>query len=360
MAFTVGVIEGMYDEKHSWTWEARHAYAGFCARHAFDFFIYAPKNDPYLREKWQLPWPDEHLEQLKRLSNTFREKGVKFGIGFTPFEVTELDDTTRQALKAKIALINSINPTMLSILFDDFSNNVANLAQKQSDIAEFIAGESTAKHFQMVGTFYSRDLLLERVYGKKPPHYWSELGAALDPAIDIFWTGDHVISLGYDEEGLSEIAECFQRKPFLWDNYPVNDPKWLQHRLPVYTFTGRPWQLSRWCGGHAVNPMIQPYLSMIPLATLAESYRQKDQFIVHSAFKSALKSLCGKDLAKEIHDNIIQLAHEGRSSFLPGTVKRLKSTFSQFTRPEEQRFTSEILSWLRSIDHPPHNADAPQ
>ncbi len=357
MAFTVGVIEGMYDEKHCWTWEARQAYAGFCAKQKFDFFIYAPKNDPYLREQWQLPWPDEYLEQLKRLSTIFREKGVEFGIGFTPFEVNVLNDKTRQALKTKIAMINSINPSMLSILFDDFSNNVANLAQKQSDIAEFIAGESSAQHFQMVGTFYSRDLLLEKVYGKKPPHYWSELGAALDPAIDIFWTGDHVISLGYDEEGLSEIAHCFQRKPFLWDNYPVNDPKWLQQRLPVYTFTGRPWQLSQWCTGHAVNPMIQPYLSMIPLVTLAESYRKKDQFIAHSAFKSALKSVCGKNLAKEIHGNLIQLAHAGRSSFLPRTVEQLKSTFSQFTKPEEQRFAGEILSWLRDVESFAQNTD---
>ena len=349
MSFTYGVIEGLYDKEQSWTWEARHDYVDFCLKKGFDFYIYAPKNDPYLREKWREPWPEAELDSLKKLSDAFKAKGIRFGIGFTPFEVNALDQKTRNDLKAKLELINSINPAMLSILFDDFSNHVPELARVQSDIAEFIAAESNAEHFQVVGTYYSKDPLLSRVYGPKPEQYWSDMGAVLDKRFDIFWTGDHVISLGYDQSELAYMTELFQRKPLLWDNYPVNDPEWLKKRLRIYSFTGRPWQLSNWCSGHAANPMIQPRLSMIPLATLADIYQKKDQFIAHQSFKSVLAELCGPSLARVIQDNLIYLTEEGCGNFSPYTVKRLKEQFQQFDDPAQLLYTNEILDWLDAV-----------
>ncbi|WP_263080981.1 protein O-GlcNAcase [Endozoicomonas sp. Mp262] len=346
MSFTYGVIEGLYDQAQSWAWQDRKGYIDFCCNKKFNFYIYAPKNDPYLRELWREPWPEDEFERLKSLSRAFQARGIDFGIGFTPYEVKELDSKTRRELKVKIDLINSINPSMLAILFDDFSNDTPGLARVQCDMAEYIAGESTARHFQVVGTYYSRDPLLLRAYGAMPENYWVDLGRYLDQQFDIYWTGDHVISLGYDQAGIEQITEMFQRKPFLWDNYPVNDPAWLQGRLRIFSFTGRPWRLSQWCSGHAVNPLIQPRLSMIPLATLADIYQQKDQFVALNSFKSALHDLCGQELAGAIYDNLIYFTEEGVNHFSDFTKKRLRETFSAFDRPDQKVFTSEILRWL--------------
>ncbi|MDD7805494.1 MAG: beta-N-acetylglucosaminidase domain-containing protein [Endozoicomonas sp. (ex Botrylloides leachii)] len=349
MAFTYGVIEGLYDEDKLWSWQTRHEYVDFCANKGFDFFIYAPKNDVFLRERWREPWPETEFNSLKKLSSAFKEKGIRFGVGLTPFDVKTLDSQTKKDIKAKVKLINDINPTMLSILFDDFSNDVTNLADTQSAIAEFIAAESNAFDFQMVGTYYSSDPLLNRAYGLKPENYWSELGAMLDKRFDILWTGEHVISLGYDKTTLEYMSDLFQRQPFIWDNYPVNDPKWLKHRLRMYAFTGRPWQLSQWTSGHAVNPMIQPRLSKIPLCTLADIYQQKDKFIANSSFNNALRACCGEHLAKAIQDNLIYLTEEGANNFSPYSWKRLKTLFQSFKSTEQKPYADEILRWLDSV-----------
>ncbi|WP_422446940.1 MULTISPECIES: beta-N-acetylglucosaminidase domain-containing protein [unclassified Endozoicomonas] len=348
MAFHYGVIEGLYDQENQWSWESRNAYASFCARKGFNFYIYAPKNDPYLREQWDQPWPEQDFHHLNTLGLSLKQNNVRFGIGLTPFNVRELNQKSRQQLKQKIASINQLNPQILCILFDDFSNNIDDLAKTQADIAEFIAAESTATQFIVAGTYYSKDPLLQRVYGTMPKGYWSDLGQCLDPQFDIFWTGDHVISLGYDQSGLQEMTDHFQRKPFLWDNYPVNDTEWLKHRLRLYTFTGRPWQISDWCRGHAVNPMIQPWLSMISLATLADLYQQQDRFDGHASFRKAVVDLCGQALASAIEDNLLYFTEEGTLNFSDFTRKRLENTFSAFQSDTEQPYVREILTWLQS------------
>ncbi|MFK0570740.1 beta-N-acetylglucosaminidase domain-containing protein [Endozoicomonas sp.] len=347
MAFRYGVIEGLYDQQNQWSWEARDAYVSFCTQKGFDFYIYAPKDDPYLREQWDQPWPESTFEAIKALGLKLQQSNVRFGMGLTPFNVRELNRENRQQLKEKIASINQLNPQILCILFDDFSNEVDCLARVQTEIAEFIAAESSAEQFIVVGTYYSKDPLLQRVYGAMPENYWSDLGQSLDSRFDIFWTGDHVISLGYDQTSLQEMTDHFRRKPFLWDNYPVNDTDWLKNRLRLYTFTGRPWQLSDWCSGHAVNPMIQPWLSMIPLATLSDLYQQKGQFDGHASFKSAARNLCGIELAAAIEENLICFTEEGTLNFSDFTRNRLKKTFSKFQSEAEQPFVREILSWLK-------------
>ncbi len=347
MAFQYGVIEGLYDQEKQWSWEARNAYAHFCGQKGFDFFIYAPKNDPCLRELWDRPWSPSQFEALSSLSSTLKANNVRFGIGLTPFKVRVLNQQTRQQLQEKITIINQLAPHILCVLFDDFSNEIDQLARTQADIADFIAGHCSAEQIIVAGTYYSKDPLLQRVYGAMPENYWADLGRYLDPRFDIFWTGDHVISPGYDRAGLQEMTDHFRRKPFLWDNYPVNDTDWLKHRLRLYSFTSRPWQLSDWCRGHAVNPMIQPGLSMIPLATLPDLYRQKDQFNAHASFRQATYDVCGAPLAAAIEDNLICLSEEGRCYFSDFTRQRLENTFKVFQGEREQPFVREILHWLQ-------------
>ncbi|WP_157674143.1 beta-N-acetylglucosaminidase domain-containing protein [Endozoicomonas ascidiicola] len=346
MAFSYGVIEGLYDKENIWNWSSRKAYVNFCAARSMDFFIYAPKNDPFLREQWQQPWPQESFDELKALASGFQSKGIRFGIGFTPYNIRELDKQSRLQLKEKVNALNELNPDILCILFDDFTNDVIDLARKQAEIADYIASLSTAKQFIVCGTYYSKDPLLQRVYGAMPENYWSEQGKYLDPKFDIFWTGDHVISLGYDQPGLQQIADDFRRKPFLWDNYPVNDPDWLKSRLRIYTFTGRPWQISEWCSGHAANTMIQPWLSMIPIATLSDLYQQKERFDGHASFRNTVHDLCGDSLAKAIIDNLIYLTEEGTLNFSEFTRQRLQDTFSALQSPVEKPFSDEIVHWL--------------
>lgn len=346
MAFEFGIIEGLYDKTGLWDNHARRAYVDFASHYGFGFYIYAPKNDQHLREQWPQPWTEEAHTRLQKLSASFKSQGVRFGVGFTPFEITALNDENRAALRDKMAQINNLNPDILCILFDDFANAGGDLATRQAQIAHFLAQHTVAKQIIVVGTYYSHDPLLQRVYGAMPSNYHRDLGAALDPSVDIFWTGDHVISLGYDQYSLEQMAHQFQRLPFLWDNYPVNDTDWLKDRLRLNAFTNRPWQISQWCAGHASNPMMQPFLSMIPLATQAMLYQQRDHYDGYAALKTALFGLCGDELGQAIEQNLIHLTEEGLTHFTDFTRKRLITAFKAVGEAQAEPFKAELLHWL--------------
>ena len=82
-----------------------------------------------------------------------------------------------------------------------------------------------------------------------------------------------VLSPGYTHADINAISEKIQRKPLLWDNYPVNDGRKISRFLHLLPVRDRPAQLRDWCSGHLANPMNQAFLSQLPLASLARSYQ---------------------------------------------------------------------------------------
>ena len=130
-------------------------------------------------------------------------------------------------------------------------------------------GEETVMLHLANGTYYSLDPVLDRIFGTRPADYLATLGKVLDKDIEVFWTGEKVCSESYSLEHIEAIGQLLGRKPFLWDNYPVNDGPRMCKYLHLRPFTGRPAGLARLLSGHAANPMNQPELSKIPLLTLS-------------------------------------------------------------------------------------------
>ena len=50
----------------------------FCRQHNLNAYIYAPKDDPYHREKWRVAYPTEKVAELEKLVATAKENGVRF------------------------------------------------------------------------------------------------------------------------------------------------------------------------------------------------------------------------------------------------------------------------------------------
>jgi len=100
---------------------------------------------------------------------------------------------------------------------------VSGLAETQAEVFKRIADLSTARRFILCPTYYTFDPILEKVFGTMPEGYWDVLGKEIDPAVDFFWTGPKVCSTEYPESHLKDVMERLGRKPFIWDNYPVND-----------------------------------------------------------------------------------------------------------------------------------------
>ncbi|OGS06806.1 MAG: hypothetical protein A2270_11565 [Elusimicrobia bacterium RIFOXYA12_FULL_51_18] len=307
----VGVIEGFYGEP--WSWDERGGYAPFLKQHGFSFYIYAPKADGYLRKKWREPFPCGLEEKLSRLSTQCRVAGIEFGVGFSPYEIylSPFNDEVKSLLQNRIDAFNRIGVDKFGLLMDDMKGDFPELAKRQIEIVNWVAGRSTAKQLIFCPTYYSLDPVLEKLFGKKPEGYLERLGKELDPKVRLFWTGELVCSKSYGVDHLRATAEILGRKPFLWDNYPVNDGPRMCKFLHLRPMTGRPSAINEWLAGHSVNPMNQPTLSKIPLLTLKFSYEQGGSYRPEEAFLKAAEIVTCGEMALQLEKNLPDFMDRG-------------------------------------------------
>jgi hypothetical protein len=221
------------------------------------------------------------------------------------------------------------------------------LAERQLRIFDDIASVSTAERIIMCPTYYSTDPILEKVFGAMPERYLETLGEKLDARSDIFWTGPKVCSTEYPRDHLARVAEIFKRKPFLWDNYPVNDSSRTSPFLHLGAFENRSAELRDLLTGHAVNPMKQAWLSQIPLATLPMSYDLAEQYIPLEAFRSAAMRLCGVELAAALESDLTHFQRVGLDQLTDEQKRVLRERYAFF---KEDPFAQEVLGWLEGRD----------
>jgi hyaluronoglucosaminidase len=333
--FSRGIIEGFFGRP--WSWQARQDYASFLKQNNYQYYIYAPKADRHLRRQWSEPWPDADYNNLQQLGQVYQQAQVNWGIGITPFEIHHnFDDHTRAKLNAKIRSINELQPNILAILFDDMRGDDANIAQIQAAVTHHIMEQSTASFFIMCPTYYSTDPVLDRVFGDRPSHYLETLGQLLDPAVQVFWTGEKVCSRHYSIEHLQAISTQLGRKPYIWDNYPVNDGAKLCKFLNLRPFGESAAHMATWTAGQAINPMNQAYLSQIPLRALTSGDRQ-------SAMYAAARDLCGEVFAKYVLADIVEFQDEGLDMLSAERKDLLIDRYAGLQTPQSQ----ELVDWLQ-------------
>ena len=61
-----GVVEGFYGTP--WSHEARLSQFDFYGRHKMNVYIYGPKDDPYHRGHWRVPYPEKEGLRIKELA----------------------------------------------------------------------------------------------------------------------------------------------------------------------------------------------------------------------------------------------------------------------------------------------------
>ncbi|MDR3506859.1 MAG: beta-N-acetylglucosaminidase domain-containing protein [Caulobacteraceae bacterium] len=340
MDVELGILEGYYGPP--WNWETREAQVAFLAPHGYRFYFYAPKSDRYLRRRWREDHPVEIADRLRRLARLCKSMGVRFGVGLSPFEIyRKFDIDAQYALQQKLDFLDSIGVDDLGVMFDDMRGDLTDLASSQIRIVHWIAERTKATRLIVCPTYYTDDPALDRAFGERPAHYLKDLGAGLDQGIDLFWTGEEVCSRDYGTGYLTRIAETLGRKPFLWDNYPVNDGPLMSPYLHVRAFTGRPAKIGPYLSAHGVNPALQPILSRIPALSLVESYRLGDAYEYGHAFLNAATVVLGAELAETVQRHISLLQDCGLDR-LGGAASRLRERYLDFDHPGAR----EIIDWL--------------
>ena len=333
MMNSYGIVMGYYGPV--WSLEALSDYAVFCKDFGYTYFIYAPKKDDSLRKNWAVPFTDKELDFLLKTKKAFEAQGVAFGVGFSPYGMNALDEENKHKLEQKIQQLNTVNPTILGVFFDDIeaSSITPNVGCGQVAVAEFAASVSTAQNFFSVPAYYSHDQILQRVLGPTPKNYFAEF-ACLYQKFQIFWTGEHIISTGFTQPELACISDQLKRPVTLWHNYPVNDPPYLLDKLLMCAPIDVPSDILDYTGGVAFNPMVQPYVSMIPLACTSALLKQKIRN-ARGAYLDALHRVCGSELAEVIDQNLNYFLLNGMKRTKQSNLVRMSQIFSEFSKKKD-------------------------
>lgn len=342
----LGIVEGFYGTP--WSWEARESYCSFLKDSGYSFYIYAPKGDRTLRRGWTERWPDGFLRELGRFRDTCRKHGIQFGIGLSPYEVyLDYNAEKKAQLVEKVRYMDEVlEPDILGALFDDMRGDLPGLADLQCRILGDVLEVCKSKRIIFCPTYYSLDPILERLFGPPPSGYFSALGSSIDRKVDIFWTGPAICSTEYPRDHLEWIGNLLRRKPFIWDNYPVNDDEQRSPLLQIDAFTNRPSELVSLTSGHAVNPMRQPWLSQIPLRTLPMSYDEGSEYDPRKAFAKAVKSICGENLAQFLSKNLQTLQIRGVDALSESEKATMRKELEALG---QSACAGEIKNWLAGM-----------
>ncbi|MEV6103678.1 beta-N-acetylglucosaminidase domain-containing protein [Streptomyces sp. NPDC051940] len=301
-----GVIEGFYGIP--WSHESRLDQLDFYGAHKMNIYVYSPKDDPYLREKWRDAYPAAELATLKELVDRARANHVEFTYALSPgLSVCYSSDADIAALNNKFQTLWDIGVRTFAVPLDDISYTSWNCPADQTAFGtgggaagkaqshllnrvnrEFIATHEGASPLQMVPTEY---------YNVSPSPYKQALKDLLDPDVLVEWTGIGVIAPTMTVAQAQSARSVFGHEILTWDNYPVND--YVQHRLLLGPFTGREKGLPGALAGITANPMNQAAASKLALYTVADYAWNDGAYDPRASWEGALKELSGGDTKAE-------------------------------------------------------------
>jgi hypothetical protein len=126
--------------------------------------------------------------------------------------------------------------------------------------------------------------------GVEPSAYLEELGAGLDPAIEVGWTGRTVLSPTIAVAEAARRAATLRRRLLVWDNVPVSDGP-MRPMLHLGPYGGREAGLAEHVSGFILNPMAQAHASGVAIRTAAAYLRDPRGYDAEGAWTAAVAEL---------------------------------------------------------------------
>jgi hyaluronoglucosaminidase len=274
-----GIVEGFFGPL--WSMTHRKALLAFAAARGVNTYLYAPKDDPYHRERWQRPYPQKQWRALLTLIRQAEKYRIDFVYGFHPGqELCFSDDNPVRILMRKAQRFHDAGVRTFAVLFDDIPSSLAHRQDRRRFNDSLAAAEGTwlAKiqsqqpaswqdvEWWICPSYYSPDPLLARIFGKFEERFLETLAHHLPPDVACLWTGPRVVPKTISLAHMQSVAELVKHPLILWDNYPVNDLS-MSDELHIGPLTGRDPFLAKTVYGYLSNPLLQEALSLVPLAT---------------------------------------------------------------------------------------------
>ncbi len=293
-SFPVGIVEGFYGRP--WSHEDRLEMIRFMGTIGMNHYCYAPKDDPYHRKKWREPYPEDEYKKLKELIRACQRARVTFCFAVSPgldIEYSNPDEV--RLLLDKLELLARDGVRAFALFFDDISSTFPQTRDQQHfhSFAEAHAYLANSVYNALREKYGNVSLIVcpTEYYHSDPTPYLTELAAKLHPSVPIVWTGLGVFSARVAPRDLLRIREVTGRKPFLWDNYPVND--WDDGHIFLGPIRNRTPLMPLNLAGYWSNPMNEAELSKIPLLTIADYFRSPEAYNPETSWRNALRRVGG-------------------------------------------------------------------
>ena len=292
-----GIVEGFYGPP--WSLQDRLDIFRFEGDHSMNIYFYAPKDDPYHRDKWREPYPADRAIDLQKEIQAAHDNFVDFCFAISPgLSMTYSSAADFANLTAKLDSVAKMGVSCFALFLDDIPQKLQNPADQArfkdlgtahafliNKLDRYLKTASPQNHLVVTPTTYTN------AWGSRT--YVKELGKQVDRDVPIAWTGTHVVSPTITLAQAQEWSKLLRRKLVVWDNFPVNDG--IPWRLILAPVVGRDPRLPEVVQGLFSNPMIEAHASMIALQTVADYLWNPESYDPHQAVTNAVQSQYGPD-----------------------------------------------------------------
>jgi hyaluronoglucosaminidase len=282
------VIEGFYGPP--WSHAERLDLLAFCGRHGLNTWVHAPKDDPYHRERWRDPYPDDELARLAELAREADRHGVSFAWSVAPgLSMRYSDDAELETLVAKCEQVRGAGVHAVQLLWDDVEHDLhgpGDEARYGGEVKPSAAAQADVSNRFLRAFPQDAPLVVCPMgyAGNERTPYRETFARLLDPEVVVYWTGPEVVSQAIARADAEAAGAAFQHELLVWDNYPVND--FDPERLFLGPLRGRePLPVT----GIVGNGMLQAVPSKLALATVADYAYDPEAYEPLQSYERALR-----------------------------------------------------------------------
>jgi len=364
-----GVVEGFFGPP--WSMTDRQLLFNFGAHRGMNTYLYAPKDDPYHRRRWRDPYPQPEWKKLLRLIAVARSNNIDFVYGFHPGEGLGFSERKPvEILVDKAKRFYDVGVRTFAVLFDDIPSRLVRARDRRAfgnSLARaegFWLAQINARQpdswkdveWWICPSYYSEDSLLERVFGRFEANFLERLAESLPANVDCFWTGPAVVSAKITLAHTRRVARRLRHRLLLWDNYPVNDLS-MASELHIGPLTGRDHRLPEIVHGYLNNPMLQPALSLVPLATCFDYAAKPRLYDPEASWRTVIKQRFGTEALAywqtirwflESSQQLIKAKHSLR--IVARENARLRSTLAYLRAVNKQKWARELRPWRLQME----------
>ncbi|PRY60093.1 hyaluronoglucosaminidase [Knoellia remsis] len=301
-----GATEGFYG--NPWTHAERLDQLKFYGDMKANTYIYAPKDDPYHRDRWREPYPADKLAELTELVKTATANHVRFTFALSPGNtVCYSSEADYQAVVTKFEQMYAVGVRAFNVALDDINLSRWSCAADQAKYGSAnatIAGRAQAELLTRLqkewietkdGTF-PLQMVPTEYYNTTESGYKRAL-RTMDEDVVVMWTGNDVVPQSISIAQAQQAATVFGGPTFLWDNYPVNDYGNTSGRLLLGKYVKREPGLSQYLAGIVSNPMNQAAASKIVETAMFDFSWNDTGYDADEAWVEAMRYLAGDDEA---------------------------------------------------------------